>query len=950
MCYNCFTEKSGESFCTQCGYGGEPNISEYPLALNEGSILANQYVVGRVLGQGGFGITYLALDRLLGVRVAIKEFLPEGMAVRTGGTANLTVYSGERQESFAYGVEQFIDEARALAKFIGNRNIAAVRSYFNENNTAYFVMEYVDGTSFKNYIASKGGSVDYADAVRVLAPVMDALSAVHAAGMIHRDVTPDNIYITSTGEVKLLDFGSARYSLGDKSRSLEVVLKAGYAPREQYTRKGRQGPFTDVYSLAASFYAAITGYLPPEALERIDEDVLVAISARGIKIPGGLEDAIMKGLEVNAADRFQSMAEFKSEVIRAVQVVPQPAPIPQPVAQPVVSTPIAQPVAPAPIAQPVIPNPAAQPIAQPVVPEPIAQPAPSGGSKKPLLIALTLTVSAVVICFGIVMFNYLNQSAAVPSGGGGGGGGGGAAVQITTRTPPPDTPVLTTEPVTTEPVTEPATEPAFMLPPFNVRGSTPGNISNDGLVVQQGDYLYFARGRELNRRHIDGSDEALLCDDRPSYINVVGGWIYYRNGHDENKLYKIRTNGEDRTKLNDDNSWYINVVDDWIYYRNDRNGNIYKISTEGTGRERLNDDNCRYINVIDGRIYYRNGSDGNTVYVMNTDGSGRTKLNEDQSFSLNVVDGWIYYRNMSDGNRLYRMRVNGSAQMKLNDDESFHINVMGDWVYYRNGNEDMFGRMYRVRLNGRDREHVVEDDCFNINTSEGHIYYLNRHGEIYQVMLNEGQYSGETGAADNNRQIIEDFMSRYPSIFSLGVYRNDVLTNWDWEPIDSNPLIYIRFDGEGPTNWHGGYVYHRDGSLVPEDAPFLQGGFLAIRFELCDIDSDGIPEILILFAAETYGFVGLYKYIDSQYQNVGFMLWPDFYADGSGRIYMVESDHGNLRLSSITFTRNGADINLMSDWQPYEDFNYNFIRDDTRIEPLSNLRDEISLAVSRRLD
>ena len=314
MCYNCFAEKSEDRACPHCGYSNISNIINYPLALREGIVLSEQYIVGRVLGQGGFGITYLAFDPKLRVKVAIKEFLPEGMAVRTNGIANLTIYSGAKQEGFTYGVERFLEEARVLAKFMSNRNIAAVKSYFNENNTAYFVMEYIEGTSFKNYIKSRGGKLEYTETLRILMPIMDALAAVHREGIIHRDVTPDNIYITKDDEVKLLDFGSARYSMGDKSKSLDVVLKAGYAPKEQYVRRSRQGAYTDVYSLAACFYVAITGYLPPEALERMEEDDIVEISTRGIKIPELLESAIMKGLEVNAGDRFQSMEEFKEAV------------------------------------------------------------------------------------------------------------------------------------------------------------------------------------------------------------------------------------------------------------------------------------------------------------------------------------------------------------------------------------------------------------------------------------------------------------------------------------------------------------------------------------------------------------------------------------------------------------------------------------------------------------
>ncbi len=311
ICYNCFMEKKiPEGTCPYCGYDHAEHAAKYPMALTAGGILNGQYIVGRVLGQGGFGITYLAFDYQLKVKVAIKEYMPDGMATRLPETTLVSVYTGEKQENFEYGAERFLDEARVLAKFLGNKNIAGVKSYFNENNTSYFVMDYIEGISFKSYIQNQGGKIGYSDALRVLVPVLRALSVVHREGFIHRDVTPDNIYITKDGEIKLLDFGSARYSLGDKSKSLDVILKAGYAPKEQYMRRGKQGPYTDVYSAAACFYAAITGYLPPEALERMEEDELVAPSSRGVKLPAYLEDAILKGLEVKAEDRYQSAEEF----------------------------------------------------------------------------------------------------------------------------------------------------------------------------------------------------------------------------------------------------------------------------------------------------------------------------------------------------------------------------------------------------------------------------------------------------------------------------------------------------------------------------------------------------------------------------------------------------------------------------------------------------------------
>ena len=320
LCYNCFREiPEQEGACPYCGFDLKENEKMYPGALRAGTVLKGRYLLGRVLGQGGFGITYLAWDESLKARVAVKEYMPGELATRLEHR-QVVVRTAARQEEFAYGQERFKEEARILAKFMGQPNIAGVTDYFDENGTSYFVMDYIEGISFKTYIAQAGGRVSPEEALDVMIPVLRALTAVHGEGLIHRDVTPDNIYITKDGNVKLLDFGSARYSLGDKSKSLDVILKVGYAPKEQYIRRGRQGPYTDMYSCAACLYAAITGYLPPESLERLDHDTLVPPSEAGAEIPLFLERAILKGLAVQPEDRFQTAGEFL-EVLESQKVV-----------------------------------------------------------------------------------------------------------------------------------------------------------------------------------------------------------------------------------------------------------------------------------------------------------------------------------------------------------------------------------------------------------------------------------------------------------------------------------------------------------------------------------------------------------------------------------------------------------------------------------------------------
>lgn len=286
---------------------------QFPLALPIGTVLAGQYIIEKILGQGGFGITYCVKDHKTDERYAIKEFFPDIMATRT--QTMVVPYSGERGDNFTYGKECFLQEAETLAKFIGNEGIVRIHSYFEENGTAYYVMDYVDGASLDEYIKEMGGSLSYDETLKIITPVMDALAIVHGRGIIHRDVTPDNIFITKDGTVKLLDFGAARYSLGDRSQSLDVVLKHGFAPKEQYVRRGKQGPFTDVYALAATFYYALTGKRPPDSIERIDTDELIPPSILGVKIPADAEEAILFALNVQPADRFQNMQAFKSALI-----------------------------------------------------------------------------------------------------------------------------------------------------------------------------------------------------------------------------------------------------------------------------------------------------------------------------------------------------------------------------------------------------------------------------------------------------------------------------------------------------------------------------------------------------------------------------------------------------------------------------------------------------------
>lgn len=307
------SERGDAEFCRVCGWR-EGALPESPLYLPPRTVLNDQYVLGRVLGYGGFGITYLAWDLNLCVRVAVKEYLPGSVATRQPGNSRVTTYSGAARGHFEYGLEKFIDEARALARFHEHPNVVNIINFFRANSTAYIVMTYLDGTTFKTYLEGAGGRIPYEPARLILMQVMDALRELHGDGLLHRDISPDNIYLTASSQVKLIDFGAARYAVGEQSQSLSMILKPGYAPEEQYRSGGKQGPWTDVYALGATLYRAVTGQLPPEALDRLHGEELAAPSHLGVEIPAEAEAALLKALAVRASDRFQDVASFQREM------------------------------------------------------------------------------------------------------------------------------------------------------------------------------------------------------------------------------------------------------------------------------------------------------------------------------------------------------------------------------------------------------------------------------------------------------------------------------------------------------------------------------------------------------------------------------------------------------------------------------------------------------------
>ena len=306
ICLNCFGTLGTDRICTSCGKKADDTPAP-PHHLAKRTVLYKRYLIDRAIGEGGFGITYRAWDTTNGKRVAIKEYFPSGYVSRDPRSNHIIINSRQSQAPSNRGLKRFIDEAKNLSKITDHSGIVEVLNFFSANSSAYIVMEFLDGISLKNYIKRKGGKLAPSDALTILKPVILSLKGVHDLGLIHRDISPDNILITRNGEVKLIDFGAAKYTSGDEGGEVSIVLKQGFAPEEQYRLHGEQGPWTDIYALGVTLYYSLTGQLPPESIQRMYEDSLLPPSKLGVKINKSTENAILKMLAIFAKDRYRSI-------------------------------------------------------------------------------------------------------------------------------------------------------------------------------------------------------------------------------------------------------------------------------------------------------------------------------------------------------------------------------------------------------------------------------------------------------------------------------------------------------------------------------------------------------------------------------------------------------------------------------------------------------------------
>ena len=278
--------------------------------LRKGTRLIGRYTIEKVLGQGGFGITYLGIDELHEKKVAIKEFFPQGIVTRNieYEDAVTVTFVGEK-DNYNKGKEKFLKEARIMARFSKDEGIVKAQDFFEINNTAYIVMEYLEGITLKQYLR-ENERIEPEELLELFVPLIESLDEIHSQGLIHRDISPDNIMVLLGGKIKLMDFGAARDYTDFGEKSLSLILKPGYAPPEQYQTHGVQGPWTDIYALCATMYKCLTGENPPDAIERVMDDNLKEISQFGIPVSKKMEETIIKGMSISAKNRYRNIEEF----------------------------------------------------------------------------------------------------------------------------------------------------------------------------------------------------------------------------------------------------------------------------------------------------------------------------------------------------------------------------------------------------------------------------------------------------------------------------------------------------------------------------------------------------------------------------------------------------------------------------------------------------------------
>ncbi len=307
LCLKCMKQKAAfGDLCPHCGFLETEDIQDNTY-LDYWTILKGKYLVGKSLGQGGFGITYVGFDMSLEMKVAIKEYFPYGYAFRNHKVSS-QIQMNDDAGILTKEKNRFLEEARILAQCNELPGIVKVRDFFQENNTCYIVMEYLEGETLLEYMKRNQEKLSASFVLSMMKPTIKSMIQIHEKGVIHKDISPDNIMITTSNHIKLIDFGAA--DRGSDKENAYTTYKNRYSPLEQRDEDAIVGTYSDIYAFCATMYYAMTGIPPADVLERVIEDTLVPPSQLGVEISPVQEAALMKGLEINPEDRIQDAKDL----------------------------------------------------------------------------------------------------------------------------------------------------------------------------------------------------------------------------------------------------------------------------------------------------------------------------------------------------------------------------------------------------------------------------------------------------------------------------------------------------------------------------------------------------------------------------------------------------------------------------------------------------------------
>ncbi|MCD2493025.1 DUF5050 domain-containing protein [Lacrimispora sp. NSJ-141] len=639
------------------------------------TILNGKYMVQRVLGEGGFGITYEGWDLNLELKVAIKEYYPSGFVTR--GNTEVIAYTGGGEEYYEKGKQKFLSEAKTLARFYFLPGIVGVKDFFLENNTAYIVMEFLDGVTLKTYTEQAGGRLPSQQVLDFMRPVMHSLAEVHKSGLIHRDISPENIMITKEGQVKLLDFGAARDISPEGEKSLSVLLKPGYAPEEQYRTHGEQGPWTDVYALCATIYRCVTGESPEEPLERARHDELKPPSMMGAQLTPQQDMAIVRGLSLYAENRFQNVEELEAALYGGSFTGEPPVPEPQ-----------------TNINRTLPENPAANPYAMPegnIQAAPVMQ---KEGKKRGKKVIIGLIALICILAGGIIWVLSTGKRGGTAMGSSNGNIHNNGFVASGKS----------------------GDVYACRLGGYLAVENSIGNWEviegeNGGYVNVWKNWIYYLDEdyRVVKRPLSDPEKSPQTVGGREvGGFLISGGTIYYFD--DDGAIHRMNLDGSKDEVINSGENIGLNIENGWVYFlRNEgSSGILYKMKTDGTKLQKVGTDESEMFIVQDGWVYYTNMSKDNELYRMRVDGSQNQSLGIGEADMFNICGDWIYYQGVDHDRALCRVKKDGSGEKVLDSKVPELLFSSGDTVYYIvQEDSDASYSLYSMPVNGSKSELVL---------------------------------------------------------------------------------------------------------------------------------------------------------------------------------------------------------------------------------------------------